>query len=55
MQLQIIEQEKKRFLPLLLLADPEEAMIDRYLEEGTLFVLSEEQREKMCIRDRGIS
>ncbi len=45
MQLQIIEQEKKRFLPLLLLADPEEAMIDRYLEEGTLFVLSEEQRE----------
>lgn len=44
MQLQVVEQDKKRFLSLLLLADPAEAMIDRYLEAGTLFLLSENQR-----------
>lgn len=32
-------EEKKRYLPLLLLADPSEKMIDRYLPEGEMFVL----------------
>lgn len=32
---------KKEYLDLLLLADPSEAMIDRYLEEGEMYVLSE--------------
>ncbi|AWE06826.1 GNAT family N-acetyltransferase [Lysinibacillus sp. 2017] len=32
---------KKQFLPLLLLADEQESMIDRYLERGELFVLEE--------------
>lgn len=35
--LQTITNQKKRYLPLLLDADPEEAMIDRYLEQGELF------------------
>ena len=30
---------KKRFLPLLLLGDEQESMIDRYLEEGEMFAL----------------
>lgn len=34
-----IKTGKKRFLPLLLLGDEEEAMIDRYLERGELFAL----------------
>ena len=34
-----IDREKKRFLPLLLLADEQEEMIDRYLERGTMFAL----------------
>lgn len=34
-----IRELKKRFLPLLLLGDEEETMIDRYLERGELFVL----------------
>ncbi len=33
---------KKRFLPLLLLGDEQESMIDRYLEDGEMFVLLEE-------------
>lgn len=34
-----IDSDKKRFLPLLLLADEQEDMIYRYLEDGVLFVL----------------
>lgn len=34
-----INEGKKRFLPLLLLGDEEETMIDRYLERGELFAL----------------
>lgn len=34
-----VEQEKKRFLPLLLLGDEQEDMIDRYLERGTMYVM----------------
>lgn len=40
MNIQLITNDKKRFLPLLLLADEQEAMIDRcYLERGELFVM----------------
>lgn len=35
----LIIRDKKRFLPLLLEADEQESMIDRYLERGELFVL----------------
>ena len=34
-----VEREKKRFLPLLLLGDEQEDMIDRYLERGSLYVM----------------
>ena len=37
---QTITTGKKQYLPLLLLADPCEAMIDRYLEAGDMHVLS---------------
>ena len=35
---QTITTDKKQYLPLLLLADPCEAMIDRYLEAGDMHV-----------------
>lgn len=38
-QFQKIEQQKKRYLFLLLLADEQESMIDRYLEQGTMYVM----------------
>lgn len=34
-----ITNNKKRFLPLLLLGDEQESMIDRYLEDGEMFAL----------------
>ena len=36
-----ITHNKKAYLPLLLLADEEEAMLDRYLERGTMYVLDD--------------
>ncbi len=39
MEIHLITQNKKRFINLLLLADEQEAMVDRYLERGALYVL----------------
>lgn len=39
-----ITEQKKQYLPLLLLADPCEAMIDRYLERSDLYLLEEDGR-----------
>ncbi|HJD94042.1 MAG TPA: GNAT family N-acetyltransferase [Bacteroides togonis] len=39
MNIQLITTDKKRFLSLLLLADEQESMIDRYLGRGELFVM----------------
>ena len=45
MEIKEIQKQKKRFLPLLLLADEQESMIDQYLERGALFVLYEDGRD----------
>lgn len=42
MDIQQVTDNKKTYLDLLLLADPQEDMIDRYLDDSTLFVLSED-------------
>jgi hypothetical protein len=41
MEIEIIKENKKRFLDLLLLADEQESMIDKYLERGkcSLFMM----------------
>ncbi|MDL2220602.1 GNAT family N-acetyltransferase [Eubacteriales bacterium OttesenSCG-928-N14] len=44
MKIEIIKQNKESYLPLLLIADPEEAMIMRYLPQGTLYVLQADNR-----------
>ena len=41
MNIQLITQNKKQYINLLLLADEQESMINRYLERGSLFVLSD--------------
>ncbi len=46
MKIREIKENKKRYLSLLLLADEQENMIDRYLNRGTLYVLEEENRIK---------
>ena len=40
-RIRLVGKEKKRYLPLLLLADEQENMIDRYLERGTMYVLED--------------
>ena len=49
MQIIKITHNKKRYLPLLLLADEEEAMLDRYLERGTMYVLDDGGVKAECI------
>ena len=40
---------KKQYLDLLLLADEQESMIDRYLERGEMFVLTDaEHKSRLC-------
>lgn len=49
MLIQEILEDKKRFLPLLLLADEQENMIDRYLARGTMFVLLDPDVRAECV------
>lgn len=39
MEIKLITSNKKQFLDLLLLADEQESMIDKYLERGEMFAL----------------
>ena len=41
MRLKIVEEGKRDYLPLLLMGDEQESMIDRYLDRGTLYVLED--------------
>ena len=49
MNIRVIQKNKKRFLPLLLLADEQEEMIDRYLERGTMYVLEDGGVKAECV------
>lgn len=44
-----ITDNKKQYLDLLLLADEQESMIDRYLERGDLFVLEDNGVKAVCV------
>lgn len=44
-----VKENKKRYLPLLLLADEQESMIDRYLENGTMYVLEDGDVMAECV------
>ncbi|MBU5626607.1 GNAT family N-acetyltransferase [Oscillibacter sp. MSJ-2] len=44
-----IREDKKRYLPLLLLADEQEDMIDRYLDRGRMYVLEEDGTKAVCV------
>ncbi len=49
MNIRKVEYEKKRYLDLLLLADEQEDMIDRYLERGTMYVLEDADIKALCV------
>lgn len=44
-----IKEDKKRYIDLLLLADEQESMIDRYLERGDMFVLEDNGTRAVCV------
>ena len=49
MEIRKIETDKKQYLDLLLLADEQEDMIDRYLERGTMYVLEDGGVKAQCV------
>lgn len=49
LNIQKIDQNKKQLLPLLLLADEQEDMIDRYLDKGVLYVLDDDGIKSECV------
>lgn len=49
MEIRQIMENKKQFLPLLLLGDEQENMIDRYLTRGTLYVLLNPETRAVCV------
>ena len=49
MHIHEVRTDKKRYLPLLLLADEQESMIDRYLDRGRLFVLEDDGVKTICV------
>ena len=49
MEIKRVETDKKRFLDLLLLADEQEDMVDRYLERGTMYVLEDGGVKAECV------
>ena len=49
MKIRKVNENKKQFLSLLLLADEQEDMIDRYLEKGTMYVLDDGSVKAECV------
>lgn len=49
MKIKEIKENKKQFLPLLLLADEQENMIDRYIDRGTMYVLKDNGIKCECV------
>ena len=44
-----VNKNKKQFISLLLLADEQESMVDRYLEKGTMYVLEDNDVKAECV------
>jgi GNAT superfamily N-acetyltransferase len=49
MKIEKITENKKQFLHLLLLADEQENMIDKYLPDGDLFALFDNDLKSVCV------
>lgn len=50
MEIKEIKENKKLFLPLLLSADEQENMIDKYIDRGTMYVLDDNGIKCECIK-----
>ena len=49
MKIREVNDNKKQFISLLLLADEQENMVERYLEKGTMYVLEDNEVKAKCV------
>ena len=49
LNIQVVTENKKDYLPLLLLGDELESDVDKYLERGELFVLFDDDVKSICV------
>ena len=49
MKIREVDENKKQFIALLLLADEQENMIDHYLEKSTMYVLEDGNVKAECV------
>ena len=49
MEIRELKENKKQFLSLMLLADEQEDMIDRYIDKGTVYVLDDDGIKCQCV------
>ena len=49
MNIRKVTNDKKAYIELLLLADEQESMIDKYLERGEMFVLNDNGVKAECV------
>ncbi|MBQ3033088.1 MAG: GNAT family N-acetyltransferase [Deferribacterales bacterium] len=49
MQILEVKENKKQYLDLLLLADEQENMIDRYLDRGTMYIIDDNGIKCQCV------
>ena len=49
MEIRKVETDQKKYLDLLLPADEQENMVDRYLERGTMYVLEDDGVKAECV------
>ena len=49
MEVKMIKENKKKYIDLLLLADEQENMIDKYLERGEMFALYDDDLKSICV------
>ena len=49
MKIELIIENKRKFLDLLLLADEQENMIDKYLSSGDLFAVYDDDLKSVCV------
>ena len=49
MEIREVNENKKQYISLLLLADEQESMVDHYLERGTMYVLEDGNVKAECV------
>lgn len=49
MPIRLVTHDRRRYLPLLLLADEQESMVERYLHRGRLYVLEDPEPAAVCL------